>query len=73
VKQDRIVLACKPTFYRHIIAGPQVTIMRALLVSMLMLTSLAGARAAEAPRLAVFDFEMIDGEMPGKRVTSSGD
>jgi len=37
--------------------------MRALLVSMLMLTSLAPARAAEAPRLAVFDFEMIDGDL----------
>jgi Protein of unknown function (DUF2380) len=71
LKQDRIVLACKPTFYRHIIAGPQVTIMRALLASMLMLTSSALAEAAELPRLAVFDFEMIDssldGEMHGKR------
>jgi hypothetical protein len=49
--------------------------MRALLVSILMSTALAltalSARAAELPRLAVFDFEMIDssldGEMHGKR------
>jgi hypothetical protein len=38
---------------------------------MLMLTSLAAVRAAELPRLAVFDFEMIDssldGEMRGTR------
>jgi hypothetical protein len=27
---------------------------------MLMLTSLASARTAEPPRLAVFDFEMLD-------------
>jgi len=71
VKQDRIVLACKPTFYCHVIAGPKVTIMRALIASMLMLAGLASARAAELPKLAVFDFEMIDssldGEMRGKR------
>ena len=45
--------------------------MRALLLSMLMLTNLASARAAEPLRLAVFDFEMLDtsldGEMLGKR------
>lgn len=46
--------------------------MRALVVlSMLLLTSLAPACAAEMPKLAVFDFEMIDtsleGEMHGKR------
>jgi len=38
---------------------------------MLMLAGLASARAAELPKLAVFDFEMIDssldGEMRGKR------
>jgi len=34
--------------------------MRALPLSMLMLTSLASVRAAEPPRLAVFDFEMLD-------------
>jgi hypothetical protein len=38
----------------------QVKIMKALLVSMLMLTSLAPVRAAEPPRLAMFDFEMLD-------------
>jgi hypothetical protein len=45
--------------------------MRALIASMLMLAGLASARAAELPKLAVFDFEMIDssldGEMRGKR------
>ena len=45
--------------------------MRALLVPMLMLAGLTSARAAELPKLAVFDFEMIDssldGEMRGKR------
>ena len=46
--------------------------MRALVVlSMLMLTSLVPAYTTEAPKLAVFDFEMIDtsleGEMHGKR------
>jgi len=46
--------------------------MRALLaVSMLVLARLAPAQAAEPPKLAVFDFEMLDtsleGEMHGKR------
>jgi hypothetical protein len=46
--------------------------MRAFLaLSILMLTSAAPAGAAEPPKLAVFDFEMIDtsleGEMRGKR------
>jgi hypothetical protein len=50
--------------------------MRAVLVAMLMLTSLAPAHAAEPPKLAVFDFEMLDssleGEMRGKRADEQG-
>jgi hypothetical protein len=49
----------------------QVTIMRAVLAVTVLLLSPAVAHAAEPPRLAVFDFEMIDtslqGEMNGKR------
>ena len=47
--------------------------MRALVaaLSLFMLVSALAARAAEPPKLAVFDFEMIDssldGEMRGKR------
>jgi len=44
---------------------------RLFVVWVAMLMTLGGARAAEPPRLAVFDFEMIDssleGEMHGKR------
>jgi hypothetical protein len=50
----------------------QVTIMRALLAfTLLLLTCWASARAADLPKLAVFDFEMLDtsleGQMHGKR------
>jgi hypothetical protein len=49
----------------------QVTIMRALLGVTVLLLSSAVGRAADPPKLAVFDFEMIDtslqGEMNGKR------
>ena len=41
--------------------------MRALVVFALsMLASLVAARAAEPPRLAVFDFEMIDTSLEGE-------
>jgi hypothetical protein len=41
--------------------------MRSLaVVALLSLTSLTPARAAEAPRLAVFDFEMIDTSLQGE-------
>jgi len=49
----------------------QVTIMRAFLVLMLVLMSGTPVRAGDPPKLAVFDFEMIDtsleGQMRGKR------
>jgi hypothetical protein len=49
----------------------QVTIMRARLALAALLLSWAPAHAAEPPKLAVFDFELIDtslqGEMAGKR------
>jgi hypothetical protein len=49
----------------------QVTIMRARLAFAALLLSWAPTRAAELPKLAVFDFELIDtslqGEMSGKR------
>jgi hypothetical protein len=45
--------------------------MRALLAVIVLLSSWAFAHAADPPKLAVFDFEMIDtslqGEMNGKR------
>jgi hypothetical protein len=49
----------------------QVTIMRAVLAVIVLLLNSAAVHAADPPRLAVFDFEMIDsslqGEMNGKR------
>jgi hypothetical protein len=49
----------------------QVTMMRAPVVFALLLLSWASAHAGEPPKLAVFDFEMIDtsleGEVHGKR------
>jgi hypothetical protein len=49
----------------------QVTIMRARLTLAALLLSWAPVRAAEPPKLAVFDFELMDtslqGEMSGKR------
>jgi Protein of unknown function (DUF2380) len=54
----------------------QVTIMRTVLAVTALLLSSAVAHAAEPPRLAVFDFEMIDtslqGEMNGKRSDEQG-
>jgi Protein of unknown function (DUF2380) len=48
--------------------------MRALAVFITMvLAILAPARAAEPPRLAVFDFEMIDTSLPGEFYGSSAD
>src|ERR1700749_5002161 len=45
----------------------QVTIMRARVVLLLsMLAGLVPLHAAEPPRLAVFDFEMIDTSLPGQ-------
>jgi hypothetical protein len=45
----------------------QVTIMRARVVLLLsMLTILVPLHAAEPPKLAVFDFEMIDTSLPGQ-------
>src|SRR6516165_5725160 len=67
-------LSLQPSFLLSVL---QVTIMRALFAFTLLLltgwwlTGWASARAADAPKLAVFDFEMIDssleGEMHGKR------
>jgi hypothetical protein len=45
---------------RRAIADVQVTIMRALVAVTLLSLSWAVANAAEPPKLAVFDFEMID-------------
>src|SRR5215475_3574109 len=45
----------------------QVTIMRALIgIALLALMNAASARAAEPPRLAVFDFEMMDTSLQGE-------
>jgi len=38
-----------------------------------MLTSLASARAAEPPRLAVFDFEMLDAHTGGLVAVANAD
>ena len=59
----------QPSF---LLAVLQVTIVRALfVVALLLLTPWASAHAADAPRLAVFDFEMLDtsleGQMHGER------
>jgi Protein of unknown function (DUF2380) len=52
----------------------RVTIMRALAAFVIMvLASLAPAEAAEPPRLAVFDFEMIDTSLPGQFYGANAD
>ncbi len=67
MNQDQIVLACKTTFCRCIDAELLVTMMRALAVLLLLMLAIAvPARAAEPPRLAVFDFEMIDTSLQGQ-------
>jgi hypothetical protein len=68
LNQDQIVVACKSTSCRYIVAVfLRVTIMRSLAVIVLLsLTGLAPVSAAEPPRLAVFDFEMIDTSLPGE-------
>jgi Protein of unknown function (DUF2380) len=68
VNQDQFDLACKPTFGRYIVADfCWITMMRSLAVFMLLSSiSLVPAYAADPPRLAVFDFEMIDSSLPGE-------
>jgi Protein of unknown function (DUF2380) len=56
-----------PHFVVTSVSNLQVTIMRARVVFLLsVLASLVPLHAAETPRLAVFDFEMIDTSLPGQ-------
>src|SRR3954449_2605672 len=64
LKHDRFVRACNPAFRPHA-ATPGITIMRALICfAALLLTG--SAAFADPPKLAVFDFELIDTSLPGE-------
>jgi hypothetical protein len=52
----------------------QVTIMRALIAwAVLLLANLAPARAADPPKLAIFDFELVDSSLQGEVYGSRSD
>jgi hypothetical protein len=52
----------------------QVTIMRALIAwTVLLLANLAPAHAADPPKLAIFDFEMVDSSLQGEVYGPRGD
>jgi len=64
LKHDRFDRACNPAFGRRDTTGG-ITIMRALICFAALL--LTGSQAAaDPPKLAVFDFELIDTSLPGE-------
>src|SRR5689334_6622767 len=67
LQDDRIVLACNPAFCRHVVTAlDRFTIMRASYLFAALLLMMSGVAHAEPPKLAVFDFEMIDTSLQGE-------
>jgi Protein of unknown function (DUF2380) len=74
LKHDRIVLACNPTLCRHTALG--ITLMRALFAATALTLMISGPVHADPPKVAVFDFELVDtslqGEVNGPRTDEQG-
>jgi Protein of unknown function (DUF2380) len=76
LKHDRIVLRCN----RHFVAAPpwipRITIMKTLSVLIALTLMISAPARADPPKVAVFDFELVDtslqGEVDGPRTDEQG-